>query len=134
VRFEQLLEVAPRQGGKETVVLRPRLRGARRVVDEREFAEDHARLEHGEPARFRLPLAADQHAAAEHDVDRLPFVAFVENDLAPDVAPVVQETVDDAQFAAREGREERQLPQRGQPRRILPCLQEPDHVRRSRAG
>src|SRR6185437_4816398 len=92
-----------------------------------ELAEDDAGVELGDPSGVRLSLAADQHAAGDDHVERLPVLARVENDLALQVSPLVKQAVDDAQFAARKRREQRELPHDAKTRRLPGVMKQRNH-------
>lgn len=109
--FQQAEEVGAKQDGKRAVLRCTCLRRARRVVEQRQFAEKTPLPQLGDLAARRLPLAADQHLAGFDDIERLALLALVENDFILEKAALVQQAVHGFQFARTERGKQRQRPQ-----------------------
>ena len=78
---------------------RARLRRARRVVEQRQLAERDAGFDLARSGRFRVrPAGRSARCPLMIDVQRLALLALVEDDLALQVAALVQQAVDDAQL------------------------------------
>ena len=56
-------------------------------------------------------------------MERLALLAFVEDDLALEEAALVQQAIDDAKLETGKCREQRELPERAEPRRFLAALE-----------
>jgi hypothetical protein len=67
----------------------------------------------------RLALRPDQHAAVDDDIDGLPLVTLVEDHFVLQEPALVQQAVDDFQFARRQVHEQRQRTQALRTRRVL---------------
>ncbi len=131
VRLDESVEVGARQRGQLAVLRRARLRGARRAVEQRQFAEQRAGREFGDASRDGIALPADEHAPAQHDVERLALLALVEDDLVLEVAALVQQAVDDAQLARPQRREQEELADLRDPRVFRMVLSKAEHCRRT---
>src|SRR5512146_956421 len=90
VRLHEAEEVVAEEYGQAAVLGGARLGRARLVLEQGDVAEEAAGADRGEKARLRLALAAYQHGPVDHDVDRLPVLALVEDDLVLEEFAFVQ--------------------------------------------
>ena len=128
MRVEEPVEVGARERGDGAVFERARLRGARYAVEQGELAEQRAGGISATRPVIGSPWRQMRTRPRKHYVQRLALLALVEDDLARQVFPLVQQAVDDAQLARAQGREETQLPDLREPRMFrLLVLQEAEH-------
>src|SRR4030095_8508990 len=111
VGFEQAHEIGAEKNRKRGVRRRSRLSASHRVVEQRKVAEESAGAELDSLSVDWLALRPDQNATVDDDIDGLPLVALVEDDLVFQELALVQQAFDDLQLARRQIDEQRQSAQ-----------------------
>src|SRR4030095_2312509 len=111
VGFKQAHEIGTEKNRKRGIRRRSRLSASHRVVEQRKVAEERAGAELDSLPVDGLALRPDQNAAVDDDIDGLALVALVEDDLVFQELALVQQAVDDLQFARRQIDEQRQSAQ-----------------------
>jgi hypothetical protein len=116
IGLEDAVEVGAEQDAEEAVRARARLCRAGRAVDQRQVAKEVARPELGE-RRIRARLAGDDDVAGEDDVQRLSFLAFIEDDFTGLVLTLMKKAADRRQLALVELSEQPDVLEFGDPLR-----------------
>ena len=109
--FQQAHEVCTKEHRKCRVHRRPRLCASHRVIEQREIAEESAWPKFYDLSIAGTSLPADKHAAFDNDVNRFTLIAFIEDHLILDELTLVQQRVDNIEFAGRQIDEQRQSAQ-----------------------